>query len=537
MGNKFVEKHKRKSLLAMLLLLFTGRTKYVVLALLVVITSLPFVVSGEMAGRFFEMPPVASALRMMGLGSVVSALNPKYSSEFVKAAIDRAAASSAETSYWNRLMGAVGSILPCGANCDSGSSLAMVKGGADLFGPEGGGNKKGDKKTDPGKVKGAVSSEDQARGEGADTVDLEGILGAAGAAGGEAGSGLYGDVMGENLADRYASSAGGAYGSGPYANRTMISQPGGAAGRGEGLYSNAVRQAGGKIPVPGTPQKVNAKKMGKASGFSWKNVGYKTKGIKMDTKLNSKRPMFQLAETFGTTRGALTSNAPEYQEAYTGSTYDGNDINLGIIQTDSDPTSLPDAGFTSSGITDSSGLQKQGEDCAKAQSEEGVKMSDDADKIDDISKTLGSAPKCYDHGAVDTWNNKVGQMRVLCEDFNANQSVLSSKCQSSNTPMGCSQYSKGTKQGGMLISKCSKPNKWIMWLIMALCFAIFIALAAWLGPLGIFLAALLMYMVYSQFGDQIAGALGYQDKQMMEDDAKGGFNGGDRSDGLGDKGD
>jgi hypothetical protein len=512
MANQFIEKHKRKSLLALLLLIFTGRTKYVLIALLVVLTSLPFVVTGEMANRFFEMPAVSGMLRMMGLGSVVSALNPKYSSEFVKAAIDRAAAESAQTSYWNRLMGAVGSMLPCGADCGDNSSLAMVKGGAELFRPEAAGKKS------PGQVKGAVSAEDSERGEGADTVDLEGILN--NPAGGAAGSELYGDVMGSNLADRYSSGEG----AGPYVNRSLISQPGGAASRGEGLYANAVRQAGGKIPVPGTPKKVNAKKMGKASGFSWKNVGYKTQNVKMDVRLNSKRPMFQLAETFGTTRGALTSNAPEYQSAYTGSTYDGNDINLGAIQTDADPTSLPDAGFTGSGITNASGLGQTAEDCSKAQGVEGKKMSDDADEIDDIAESMGSAPKCYDHGAVDAWNNKVSQMNALCMDFNVQQTALSNKCQTSNTPMGCEQYQKGTKQGGMIISKCQKPNKWIMWLIMFLCFAILIAIAVICLPLAIFMAALMVYM-YSQLGvgDMLAGALGYDDKSTMEDDAKSGF--------------
>jgi len=517
MANKFVEKHKRKSLLAALLFLFTGRTKYVVIALLVVLTSLPFVISGEMAGRFFEMPAVSGMLRMMGLDSVVSSLNPKYSSEFVKAAIDRAAAESAQTSYWNRLMGAVGSMLPCGPGCGGDSSLAMIKGGAELFKPEAAGK---DSKR-PGQVKGAVSAEDSARGEGADTVDLEGML--SGAAGGAADGGLYGDVMGSNLADRYASGDGMA--AGPYANRSLISQPGGSASRGEGLYSNAVKQAGGKIPVPGTPKKVNTKKMGKASGFSWRNVGYKTQSVKMDVRLNSKRPMFQLAETFGTTRGALTSNAPEYQSAYTGATYDGNDINLGNIQTDDDPMSLPDAGFTGAGINNASGLGDIATECTDAQGVEGKKMTDDADAIDDIAAGMGSAPKCYDHGAVDNWNNKVSQMNALCVDFNVQQTALSAKCQTSNTPMGCEQYQKGTKSGGMIISKCSKPNKWIMWLIMFLCFAILIAIAVFMGPLAAFIAAMVMYMAYSMMGvgDMLAGAMNYQNKEMMEDDAKAGF--------------
>lgn len=63
-----------------------------------------------------------------------------------------------------------------------------------------------------------------------------------------------------------------------------------------------------------------------------------------------------------------------------------------------------------------------------------------------------------------------------------------------------------------------------MWLIMMLCFAILVAIAAFCMPLAIFMAALMVY-AYSQLGvgDMLAGALGYQDKATMEDDAKAGF--------------
>ena len=153
-------------------------------------------------------------------------------------------------------------------------------------------------------------------------------------------------------------------------------------------------------------------------------------------------------------------------------------------------------------------------------------MTDDADAIDDIAESMGSAPKCYDHGAVDAWNDKVSQMNALCLDFNVQQTALSAACQTSNTPMGCEQYQKGTKQGGMIISKCQKPNKWIMWLIAMLIFFILLAIAVFMGPLIAFFAALAIYLAYSMLGigDMLAGALNYQSKEMMEDDAKAGFN-------------
>ena len=99
MGSKFVEKHKRKSLLAALLLIFRGRAKYVGVLLILAVLSVPFVISGETFGRIVMFQPVAAFLRTVGLGSIVSAINPKYSNDMMKAALDRAAADSAQNSF------------------------------------------------------------------------------------------------------------------------------------------------------------------------------------------------------------------------------------------------------------------------------------------------------------------------------------------------------------------------------------------------------------------------------------------------------
>ena len=511
MGNKFIEQHKRKSLLASLLFMFTGRAKYVVIVLLVAVASLPFVVSAEMAARFFEMPPVAAALRMVGLGSVVSSLNPKYSREFVKAAIDKAAAdNNAQASYWSRLMGA---ILPFGAGSGGDSSLAMVKGGAEIFKTV---------STHPGKVKSSVSVEDQARGEGADTVDLDAILN--NPAGVADGGGLYGDAMGNNLADRY-SSGGGAYGAGPYANRSLISRQGGSTGLGEGLYSNAINKAGGKIPVPGNPQKIKTKMMGRASGFSWKNVGYKTRNAKMDVRLNSKRPMFQLAETFGMTSSASRdqNTAPEYQAAYTGTTYDGNAVNLNVIQTDDTPPSVPDTGFAGDSINGAADIQQRAEDCAKSQSVQGAKMSSDGAEIDRITLQWRTPPNCYDD--IGPWNESVAQRSRLCRDFNKNQTILAGACQTSNTPMDCGIYERGTKSNGMIISKCKKPKGKgsLLAMLIAIVVLVILVLTGILTPLIAFMAAILMYIASSMLGGGGGGGDSgtmYQDKTMTDGDAK-----------------
>ncbi|OGS08584.1 MAG: hypothetical protein A2270_01965 [Elusimicrobia bacterium RIFOXYA12_FULL_51_18] len=518
MGNKFIEQHKRKSLLASLLFMFAGRAKYVVIVLLVAVASLPFVVSAEMAARFFEMPPVAAALRMVGLGSVVSSLNPTYSREFVKAAIDKAAAdNSAQASYWSRLMGAV---LPFGTRSGGDSSLAMVKGGAEIF--KGGASR-------PGKVKSAVSVEDQARGEGADTVDLDGILNNPAGADGR---GLYGDLMGDSLAGRYSSGES----AGPYADKNLVSQPGGSVSRVESLYSSSFIKANDRVPVPAKPQKLKTKMMGRASGFSWKNVGYKTRNAKMDVRLNSKRPMFQLAETFGMTSSASRdkNTAPEYQAAYTGTTYDGNAVNLNVIQTDDTPPSVPDTGFAGDSINGAADIQQRAEDCAKSQSVQGAKMSSDGAEIDRITLQWRTPPNCYDD--IGPWNESVAQRSRLCRDFNKNQTILAGACQTSNTPMDCGIYERGTNANGMIISKCKKPKGKgnLLAMLIAIVVLVILVLTGILTPLIAFIAAILAYIASSMLGGGGGGGDSdskYQDKTMTDGDAAhGGDAGGDGKD-------
>ena len=511
MARGFVEKYKRKSLLAALLLIFQGRVKYVTMLLLVVAVSLPFVFTSETFARMLEMPAISAVIKAMHLNGLVSAMNltPRYSSEFVKSVMDKAAADSAQSSYWNRLMGAVNSALPCGGSgCRDVSSIAMITGGSDLY------NAPVKKHRAPGEVTGVVSQEEKARGEGANTVDLEGVLGGgAGVPGGD--SGLYGDVMGQNLAERYS---GGAYsGAGPYVDRALISGPGGIEDRKSVMYASAMNKTGGMIPVPGRATKVPAARMGRASSFSWKNVGYKTKSDTVDKKIGTKRPMYQLAETYsaGNTAYRSKESATEYQAAYVGSTYDGNDINLDIIQTDANAPVLPEAGFSDT-LDSAVGGQKLAEDCSKAQSVNGTKMSDDSAEMDRLANQ-GSAPMCYDD--IGPWNQRVAQQGALCQDFNSNQNTLASACQTSNTPMDCSIYYKNTKSGGMVISKCQKPHgiAWLFFFLLLIVILIIIAIAIILGPLIAFFAAMFAYIAMSSMMPGGMGMGGGEDKYTGKD--------------------
>ena len=436
MGSKFVEKHKRKSVLAALLFIFHGRAKYVGILLVLTILSVPFVISGETLNRILELPPVAAFMKSVGLGGVISAINPKYSNDVLKAALDKAAGDRAQDSYWAKFLKSINATMPP----DGGpSSIAMLRGGKDdIFGlPEVNDGKYG--KRGPGQVKGAVNEEEKQRGETGDEVNLEGLLAQAGGRGGGPGgegSGLYGDLMGQNLAGNFG--GGTMSGSGPYIGRGIGASVG---GRSAGMYSNVMSQSANKVPVPGTAKRVKTKTMGRVSGFSWKNVGYKTKNSRVDVKLNTKKPMFQLAETFAMTgAGNNRDTAYEYQAAYVGSTYDGNDTNADVIQTDSDAPSIPpDTGFTGDLITGSGELQQAAKECSDAQGTNGAQMSYDGKKMKEIGESMGTPPSCCS-SRVGRWNGKIDQVIAYCLDFNVNEAVVAQKCQNTSNPMDCGSY-------------------------------------------------------------------------------------------------
>lgn len=489
MGNKFVEKHKRKSVLAALLFIFQGRVKYVGMLLVVTMLSLPFVISGETLNSIIELPGVSAFLRSVGLGNVVSAINPKYSNDLLRAAMDKAAADSQQNSFWQKFLKSINATMPP----DGGpSSIAMIRGGGDIFGAPELKDEVARQKRGPGQVKGSLNDEERAKGENADGVDLQGLL-----AGGPGGG--YGGSMGEGLASNFAD--GGAGGSqGPYMNRTIFSNRAGSAGHAAGAYSNLVAKAGSKVPVPSSPAKVNTKRMGRVSGFSWKNVGYRTQNNKMDIKLGTKKPMFQLAQTFGMTGAAYKSkdSAYEYQAAYTGSTYDGNDVNLDVIETDAGAPAVPDTAFTGDLIDGAAEAQDLAKKCSEAQGTHGAIMSEDGKKMDDTAKTLGKPPKCCSSG-VGAWNGKIDRIMGYCNDFNLHEVQLAAACQNKSSPMDCASYSK------MKIKPCSKLKCWLMVIIMILLVLFtFGALAA--AVVGVMAASSMMGSdMFGSIGDMLGG--------------------------------
>lgn len=488
-------------MLGLLFLLFGGKARYIAILLVAAGLSMPFVVTTETLGRIVAFPAVSSFLQTIGLGGLASSfLHPmsSYSGESLKALFDKAVQEGKEDSFWNKfLRGVAGSSLPSGED-----SLAMIRGGKELFNAELNVSEIKSKSRD---VKGVVNEDEKSRGDNGDVVDLEGGLLA------QAGKGLYGEdgllggtdgSLGQNLADRYG--GGGSF-SGPYMNRSMFSGSAksmGAQHPKDGLLGKAISYGDSKTPLPGGAGKVNVKQMGKVSGFSWKNVGYKLKQAQMDARISSgKRGMYQLAETFSTTAAAYKGAAPEYQAAYTGATYDGTDVNAPLIDTETGGAGVqtPDTAFTEDMLGGSEELQELANKCAEAEGTYGANMSYHADQMSSVASTLGSPPKCCKCGAVQTWNGKIDQIKSHCEAYNTNGALLAQECQTNPDPMDCNSYSQ------YKISCCSKWKCWLSIILAILLIVVGILLLP--GFIGIALIAVGVLMLASELGI-IGGALG-----------------------------
>lgn len=451
MASEFLERNKRKSALAALLLLLGGRGKYIALLLVAGLVSTPFIVSQERLNSVLAFPGVAAALRMAGLGGLVSEVSVNAPDMLAAAgnatAGGASASASARASFWERYLRAANAPLPPAGTT---STMAMLRGGADLIGPAVVADKPGTKPAGPDKVKGSVNAEERAKGEGADGVNLEALLAGAGGAGGE---GVYGDLMGQNLGDRHGG------GAGPYAGRAMMGGPGSIADRAEGAHNQVMKKAAEGVPVPGSPKKLNSK-MGRVSGFAWKNMGRKTARSGAVGKANSRKAMYHLSRAFSMGAMAFGSSVPEYEAAYSGVTFDGNDAGADILMAgESVAPTVPNVAFAMGLITDVSGLLDDAAACAAAGANQGEKMGAigaEMKKIQDTMDTDDPPGCCFwdtdwygnwfrsdpDADSRQSWNTKVDKLFDLCTDLNKNAHELSAACPSVSVTkdMECDSY-------------------------------------------------------------------------------------------------
>ena len=446
MGSEFLERNKRKSALAALWLFLGGRGKYLAVLFVAGLVSTPFLVSQERLNSVLAFPGVAAALRMVGLGGLVSEVSVNAPDMLAAAGSAGAggANASARASFWEKYLRAANAPLPpAGAT----STMAMLRGGADLIGPAVIEDKPGTKPAGPDKVKGSVNAEDRARGEGAGGVDLEAILAGAGGEGG------YGDLMGQHLGDRQGG------GAGPYANRAMMGGPGSVADRAEGAHNQVMKKAAEGVPVPGSPKKLNSK-MGRVSGFAWKNMGRKSARSGAVARANSRKAMYHLSRAFSMGAVAFGSTVPEYESTYSGVTFDGIDAGADMLLAgESVAPTVPNVAFAMGLITDVSGLLDDAAACAAAGANQGERMGAIGAEMKRIQDTMDTddPPGCCfwdtdwwgnwfrsdpDADSRQSWNAKVDNLFNLCNELNTNAHELSAACPSVSVTrdMECASY-------------------------------------------------------------------------------------------------
>ncbi len=531
MGSKFIEKHKRKSLLALLLLLFKGRNKYIVLLIMIILFSIPFVATSDMIERFFGLSPVRYAIKFLGLESVMSSLNPKYSTDITKTLFEKLKDEYDSYSLWNKIRGSSDEERRLKGK----GSIELVKldeiqklqeryrkdkdGKKGKYGNEG--------RYEEEELDGVIDKEEVEKGKGAEGVNLDGILGRSRGVG-EFGEGFASDIYGGSFASsRFGSSKDGGnvawtfgkYSShdkyGPYLAKDFLKSKGYASK--QSIASVSLNNIKNNIPEASNPNlgkaKVKVSKMGSLTAFNWKNVGYTKQDTKAKVNVSgSKRALFQMGETLATTSMAyLQKPAYETQAVYTAATYDGIPLSGNVINADGDPvTSMPDTAYVSE-VTDSvQHWEEIAKKCEDAQKVHGTRISTLQKEMDEITKTMGKPPKCCS-SAVHKWNAKVKLLVAKCNELNEHSKALGQECGNSNPQIiNCQQT-----YGKLYIKPCSK---WICWLGIIL--AIIGLLIGFMigGFLGAVIGAAIgfavgfagsMYMQMAAMGAAFAGAGAY----------------------------
>jgi len=469
MGNKFIERHKRKPLLALLLLLFRGRTKYIALLVIVILFSLPFVVTSDMIERFFGLSPVQYMLKFLGLESVVASINPKYSTDIIKATFDRLKQETQEYNLWKK--------AGLGEE-DRGErgTLAFVKVDDKIFKKKEGKNGKTGREVDIG-----YSNEKEG---GNKEVDLDDIIsGKSGDLGLSLNSDLLSNGFSSGLFGKSSFGGNGVFGNdslggssafgkntfgsyGPFIAKDTFQGSKhnfGVDYKGKGSIGlNALDNIKRNIPDVSNLSlnkkgKVKVSKMGSLTAYGWKNVGYTKKGAVVDVNTTgSRRALFQMGEALATTSMAYKQNpAYEYQAAYTGATYDGNKINSDLITTNNEPsTTLPDTAYVGDMISSSQEWEKLAKKCSDSQSTNGTAVSELQKEIDDLLKHNKPPSTCCNCGAVQRWNRVVDQVIDRCRKINSHLSQLAVDCQNS-----APQQIDCNSNYGKLYMKCCKCKK------------------------------------------------------------------------------
>ncbi|MFA5161376.1 MAG: hypothetical protein WC421_03935 [Elusimicrobiales bacterium] len=305
-----------------------------------------------------------------------------------------------------------------GALADAISSVDLVTGGATAI--EVG-------MLPPGTIRGAVTPQERKSGNGADGVSVADMLS------GQRGGGMIAGMSNRPYLGRY-----------PGTGKDSVSVLAGMD-MVEGAFSSKASK------LPGEPSaSYSDVKTGKISSFAWDKVSVAMHMGSQYALYKTKEAVRQLSSAFSMASVAFGNIAYETKASFSGAPYDGNTVNSGLLSV-SYQQMLPSV--SNRAVTTMISGARQLEDaefkCISAQTAYGKAWSSDGLLMERIATTMGSPPRCCDHGAVERWNQRVYALVLLCIKLNTNGRLMASACQSYNQQVDCNQYAR------MHIDPCS----------------------------------------------------------------------------------
>lgn len=422
MAPKFLERNKKKGLLAALIL-FLRRGKTVPLLLLIVMLASALVATPsyfliDLPGGSRLAAAVAWAAQKAGVDTSGWGLGGKRSfSELTSAFRAAKTAGSARSIGWGTFFGRPPELgVP--------NSLEMVKGSRkDLEGMAGG-------PAGGASVKGVLTPEDAKAMRGADGVAIS-----AGDLGGER-EGFLGGVM-KGL---FGGGGGGAEVlGGAFAGKGFFSGRAGAGGRADDRERAALDSVG-KVNVPRSS--IAGGTAGRLSSMRAREINARAlAGGKAAKSLGSNLSLTQLAEGKGRATLAVDECVPpacphEFAAAQTGAIYDGNALdNVGVLSSGTDtPPSVPvdetgGAGDASQLAECSATVQQ----CMKDKAAPMERLGELQTQLNDLFTQMGGA--CSDPCSCGGCNDLKGQIHAICDG--ELQTVLAEIDEPCNLPSYC----------------------------------------------------------------------------------------------------
>lgn len=405
MKENFFEKHKKKSLGALLLLFLKGRGKYFLVLLLALFASAPLVVTSDAFKAFKNHPAVAAVLRTFGLSA------PEYSDKDMLA---QAAHNSAgkKSSYWTKYFSKVNAPLPTGKF----SSMKFLNGDISDIGPAEIKDKTKNKYGMKGVANEANKNEAAVKDEG---VDLTRMMAMA-RNGEKAGDEENGDESAEGKDSAYRAMELGANSAfAPFMGSKTIMSKGGADNKNSALASKASRDVGERVPRSGNPRKMAS--AGRVSGFSWRKMG-RTKranafagGHRGD---KGAKTQMNEAYAYATLLTGDDNITPEVDDSIAGGIFDGNQVSGDLLDT-GEPIAVPSGSYASNLSSVSSGMGAI-ENCMDGFSVAEQKSKEILDESKEImdSMDFDDPPGCSWWPSAKRrrrkWNNKVSTLKSNC---------------------------------------------------------------------------------------------------------------------------